>query len=130
MVQAIYAPDVPHHRNPVPHAAMHRSILVSSAILGLDPASGAYPADKTKQVALAFAHMQAILGAAHAELSDVVKVDLYFADMADRALVNPHWLALYPDAQHRPARHAHTGDLPEGCCLQIEFMAVLAAEPA
>jgi len=125
MRRSVYAPGVPQHQNPIPHATVLHGLLVSSAIGGREPASNEFPQDKDKQVALAFAHMQAILRAAGATLDDVIKLDLYFTDKSDRKYVNPYWLALFPDAASRPARHAHIAQLPAGCCLQIELMAVL-----
>ena len=124
MVRSILAPGVPHHANPVPHAAAHHGIVASSAVMGIDPATGKYPADRQEQVALVFAHLRKVMEAAAVDAQDVVKFTLYFADKADRPLVNRHWLELYPDEAARPARHALTGDLPPGCILQVEFLAV------
>lgn len=126
MVRSINPAGVPHHKNPIPAAAIHRGVLVSSAIFGMDPASRTYPADKADQVALAFQHLRTVLDAAGADLQDVVKLDLFFQDTADRVLANPHWLELFPEEGNRPARHAHQTELPDGCCLQIVVMAVLA----
>ncbi|MEX3010679.1 RidA family protein [Hoeflea sp. TYP-13] len=125
MINSVDPPDVPRHRNPIPAAAIHRGILASSAISGLDPSTGTYPGEKAVQVETAFRNMQSILEAAGANWQDVIKMDLYFRDKADRKLVNPHWLEIYPDESARPARHAHVADLPDGCCLQITFLAVM-----
>lgn len=125
MVQSIVTKKAAQHKNPVPNAAIHRGILVTSAILGKDLDSGQYPADKGLQIALVFDQLQAILEEAEAELQDVVKLDLYFADKSDRPLANQHWLRLWPDDSHRPARQAHQSVLPDGCCLQIVAMAVV-----
>lgn len=125
MVHSLNQPNVPHHKNPVPAAAIHRGLLVSSAIMGQDVETGDWPSTKEEQIGLAFTHMQTLLREAGADLQDVIKVDLYFADKADRTLVNPHWLSLYPDEAHRPARHAHLSALPQGCCLQIGIMAII-----
>ena len=84
-----------------------------------------YPADKGEQTALVFSYLEVILDEAGATSQDVIKLDLYFADKADRALANEHWLRLWPDPAHRPARQAHQAALPDGCCLQIVAMAVL-----
>ena len=125
MVQSIVTKKAAQHKNPVPNAAIHRGILVTSAILGKDLDSGQYPADKGLQIALVFDQLQAILEEVEAELQDVVKLDLYFADKSDRPLANQHWLRLWPDDSHRPARQAHQSVLPDGCCLQIVAMAVV-----
>ena len=125
MVDSIISPRAAQHLNPVPNAAIHNGLLVTSSVLGKDLQSGQYPSDKEVQIALVFDYLLAILEDAGTAPQNVVKLDLYFADKQDRALVNPHWLRLWPDANHRPARQAHKAELPEGCCLQVVAMAVL-----
>ena len=125
MVRAINSDRAAQHHNPVPNAAILRGLLVTSSILGKRLDSEEYPADKGEQTALVFRYLEAILDEAGATSQDVIKLDLYFADKADRALANEHWLRLWPDPAHRPARQAHQAVLPDGCCLQIVAMAVL-----
>ena len=125
MVRAINSDRAAQHHNPVPNAAILRGLLVTSSILGKRLDSDEYPADRGEQTALVFRYLEAILDEAGATSQDVIKLDLYFADKADRALANDHWLRLWPDPAHRPARQAHQAVLPDGCCLQIVAMAVL-----
>ena len=125
MVCAINSDRAAQHHNPVPNAAILRGLLVTSSILGKRLDSDEYPADRGEQTALVFRYLEAILDEAGATSQDVIKLDLYFADKADRALANEHWLRLWPDPAHRPARQAHQALLPDGCCLQIVAMAVL-----
>jgi len=125
MVRAINSDRAAQHHNPVPNAAILRGLLVTSGILGKQLNSDEYPADRGEQTALVFRYLEAILDEAGATSQDVIKLDLYFADKADRALANEHWLRLWPDPARRPARQAHQAVLPDGCCLQIVAMAVL-----
>ena len=125
MVRAINSDRAAQHHNPVPNAAILRGLLVTSSILGKRLDSDEYPADRGEQTALVFRYLEAILDEAGATSQDVIKLDLYFADKADRALANEHWLRLWPDPAHRPARQAHQAVLPDGCCLQIVAMVVL-----
>ena len=125
MVRAINSDRAAQHHNPVPNAAILRGLLVTSSILGKRLDSDEYPVDRGEQTALVFSYLEAILDEAGATSQDVIKLDLYFADKADRALANEHWLRLWPDPAHRPARQAHQAVLPDGCCLQIVAMAVL-----
>ena len=125
MVCAINSDRAAQHHNPVPNAAKLRGLLVTSSILGKRLDSDEYPVDRGEQTALVFSYLEAILDEAGATSQDVIKLDLYFADKADRALANEHWLRLWPDPAHRPARQAHQALLPDGCCLQIVAMAVL-----
>ena len=124
MVRSIVSKNVAQHVNPVPNAAMHGGVLVTSSILGKELDTGAYPRDKQRQVALVFNYLEAILAEADMDLQDVVKIDLYLDDKQDRVLVNPHWLRLWPEANCRPARQAHQAMLPDGCCLQMVAIAV------
>ena len=125
MVRAINSDRAAQHHNPVPNAAILRGLMVTSGILGKRLDSDEYPADRGEQTALVFRYLEAILDEAGATSQDVIKLDLYFADKADRALANEHWLRLWPDPAHRPARQAHQAVLPDGCCLQIVAMAML-----
>ena len=125
MVRAINSDRAAQHHNPVPNAAILRGLLVTSSILGKRLDSDEYPADRGEQTALVFRYLEAILDEAGATSQDVIKLDLYFADKGDRALANEHWLRMWPDPAHRPARQAHQAVLPDGCCLQIVAMAVL-----
>ncbi|NCF49524.1 MAG: RidA family protein [Bacteroidetes bacterium] len=128
MVRSIYSSKVAQHKNPVPNAALHRGILVTSAIFGKDPETGHYPASAAQQIAMAFSQLEAVLEEAGTAPQDVVKLDLYFTNKGDRELANEHWRRIWPDAAHRPARHAHEAILPEGCAFQIVAMAV--SDPA
>lgn len=125
MVRSIYAKGAAQHLNPVPNAAVHRGVLVTSGVLGKDPETGDYAPETAEQIRLAFEQLPAILAEGGAELQDVVKVDLYFADRQDRAMANVYWERLWPDPMQRPARQAHQVDLPGACRFQLVAMAVL-----
>ena len=125
MVDSIYAKGAAQHVNPVPNAAVHRGILVTSGVLGKDPKTGEYAQETAEQIRLAFEQLPLILAEAGAGPPDVVKLDLYFADRQDRAIANHHWERLWPDPAHRPARQAHQVSLPRACRFQLVAMAVL-----
>lgn len=127
MVISINPNNVPHHKNPIPAAALHRGILVSSSISGQSLETNEYSLDKSVQIALAFDYLKNIVEDAGGSVQDIVKVDMYFSDKKDRNLVNPHWLLLFPDHKARPARQAHKSELPNGCCLQMVITAILQA---
>lgn len=127
MVRSITCRHAAQHKNPVPNAAVHNGLLMTSGILGTELETGRYPEDKARQFDLVFRYLKAILEEAGGTLQDVVKLDLYLRDKSDRDWANAHWLKLWPDAAHRPARQAHEGKLPEGCYVQIAVTAVLAS---
>jgi 2-iminobutanoate/2-iminopropanoate deaminase len=126
MVRSLIVPGVAQHKNPVPNAAIHRGILTTSAILGKEPDVDGYPLDVETQARLCFHYLKKILTAAEASLQDVVNLDLYLADRADRPIVNQHWLECWPDPHCRPSRNAQVSRLPDGCKLQLVALAVLA----
>jgi 2-iminobutanoate/2-iminopropanoate deaminase len=125
MVRAIDPSNFPPHKNPIPAAAIHRGILISSVISGKSAVTDAYPEDKTEQISLVFKYIENIISEAGGIVQDIIKVDLYFRDKSDRLLVNPEWEKMFPNPKNRPARHAQIGDLPENCCLQVTIMAVI-----
>lgn len=69
--------------------------------------------------------MRAIMREAGGSPDDIGKVSIAVADRDDRRLINPHWLAMFPDDNSRPVRHTSATPLPEGRCIQMEFIAVL-----
>ena len=125
MVRSIYCDTAAQHKNPVPNAAMHRGLLVTSGILGKDPKTDQYFDDIEQQFSSVFSQLEAIMSQAGGTVQDVVKVDLYMANKQNRPLANRYWEKLWPDPQQRPARQAHQADLPPGCVVQIVATAVL-----
>ena len=125
MVRAIDPSNFPPHKNPIPAAAIHRGILISSVISGKSAVTDAYPEDKTEQISLVFKYIENIISEAGGIVQDIIKVDLYFRDKSDRLLVNPEWEKMFPNPKERPARHAQIGDLPKNCCLQVTITAVI-----
>ena len=123
--RSIHTSEVPEHKNPIPQASVVRGVLVSSVISGIDLATGVFAPDKLAQFELAFSYLPKLMKAANGTLEDIVKVELYFANKADRGLANPFWVELFPDENSRPARHAHAASLPEGCYLQIQITAIM-----
>ena len=125
MVKAIDPSDIPPHKNPIPAAAIHGGILISSVISGKSLVTDAYSKDKKEQISLVFEYIEKIIFEAGGSVQDIIKMDLYFRDKSDRSLVNPEWERMFPNPKERPARHAQIGDLPKNCCLQVTIMAVI-----
>lgn len=123
--RSIRAPDIPEHANPIPAASRIGNLVFSSVILGIDPGSHELPDDREAQIANAFAIVRSIMREAGGDTDAIGKLTVYLANRDDRALVNPHWLAMFPDAASRPARHTMEKVLPPGCYVQLEFVAVL-----
>lgn len=124
--KTLSAPDIPEHKNPIPAATMIGNLVFSSAVGGEDPQSYELPADSETQIANTFRTISAIMRESGGTVDDIGKMSVYLADMEDRQLVNPHWLAMFPDADSRPVRHTSAKKLPAGRRIQVEFIAVLS----
>ena len=80
--------------------------------------------DVTAQCKLVMANLQAVLKAAGAEFSDVVKTTIYLEDMADFAAVNQVYGSYFDDNPPARATVAVRG-LPKGVQVEIDAIAVL-----
>ena len=122
-----YSIDIPGfaHKNPIPAASMKGNLVMSGAILGLDPKTGK-PADGLeKQCALVFQHMATIMKEARGTTDDIVKVSVHLRDPKDRAALNVEWEKMFPDPHSRPARHVDHSPLPDdGRLIALEFVAL------
>ena len=123
--RSIRAPDIPEHVNPIPAATRIGNLLFSSAVGGEDPDTHELPEDPETQIANTFRTIRAILREGGGTVDDIGKMSVYLADKGNRKLVNPHWLAMFPDADSRPVRHTTEAALPPGRHIQVEFIAVL-----
>lgn len=123
--QRIKAANIPEHKNPFPAAVKIKNIVFSSAIGGDDPETHELPADKDAQIANVFQNIRNVMAAAGGSPANIGKVSVYVADRDDRKLINPHWVAMFPDEDDRPVRHTAATSLPAGRHIQIEFIAVL-----
>ena len=99
--------DIPNvkHNAPIPMAAVIGNTMYSSGIMGGDPSTGQMPATLEEQAANCFKNLQTVLDTAGFKTSDVLKVTVYIKSQANRQLINPPWLAMFPDEHNRPARH-------------------------
>ena len=125
MVNSINPEGLPAHKNPIPAAAIHKGILISSVISGKSVVTGSYSKNKVEQVSLVFEYIKKIVIEAGGTVQDIIKIDLYFSDKSDRSIVNPEWVKMFPDPNKRPARHAQIAELPKDCCLQVTLTAVI-----
>jgi 2-iminobutanoate/2-iminopropanoate deaminase len=76
-----------------------------SALFGADPQTGRIPDDARAEAVQMFANLEAILAAAGARLTDVVRVGIFMKELQrDRPTLNEVWAERFGD--HRPARCA------------------------
>jgi 2-iminobutanoate/2-iminopropanoate deaminase len=131
--RSLHIPGLGHGNTPIPMGARVGNLLCSSGINGADASSGQLPADPLAQVKHAFANLKSLLSAGGASLADVVKLTVYLKDghtptvsqKAMRDAINVEWVACFPDADDRPARHILLYELQNGMALQLEVTAMI-----
>jgi 2-iminobutanoate/2-iminopropanoate deaminase len=93
-------------------------------VSGKDAKTGKFPPDADGQARLAFENLKQLLEAGGMGFGDVVKLTCFVGEESYREAINKYWLQYYPDAHHRPARHAIVTQMRGGALLQIEALAV------
>lgn len=127
--RSIHLPGVS-HKAPIPAGAVAGNLLFSSGIGGKDPGSGEQPPEAAAQVRNAFAAMRTLVETAGGTVADIVRVTVFLRDRADRTHVDEEWVAMFPDPDHRPARHAVALEREGKALVQLEMVAVLGAGEA
>lgn len=122
--EIIQGEDIPQHPQPFPTAVRLGNLLFSSAIGGKDLEAAEFPPDKDEQIRNAFKHVAAVMARAGGTPANIGKMTVYVADKADRKLINPHWIEMFPNEDDRPVRHTVQVDMPPGRYVQLEFIAV------
>jgi len=108
-VQVIHTDKAPSHVGPVPQAVEAGGWIYVSALFGADAVDRVIPDDAAAEANVLFDNLVAILAAAGAELTDVVRVGIVMRDLQrDRPTFNAVWAKRFGD--HRPARSAIQSD--------------------
>jgi 2-iminobutanoate/2-iminopropanoate deaminase len=119
-----------HAPQPIPAASRVGNIVATGGIYGLDPETGKVPDDLASQTRLMFANLERILTAAGCSFGEVVKMTFWVRNPEARALINPAWLAIFPDPESRPARHTLQNDhMAANLLIQCDALAVIAGTP-
>lgn len=104
-MRIIETADAPSHTGPVPQAIEAGGWIYVSALFGVDPVTHATPPDARAEAEQLFANLAAILAAAGAGLTDVVRVGIVMRELQrDRPVFNQVWAEQF--GEHRPARSA------------------------
>jgi 2-iminobutanoate/2-iminopropanoate deaminase len=104
-VRVVHTDAAPAHTGPVPQAVVAGGWIHVSALFGAEPAGHAIPAGAVAEADQVFTNLEAILAAAGAGLSDVVRVGIVMRDLQrDRPAFNEVWARRF--GEHRPARSA------------------------
>ena len=104
-MQVIQTVDAPSHTGPVPQAVEAGGWIYVSALFGADPRTHEISPDAHEEAEQLFTNLAAILAAAGAGLTDVVRVGIVMrALQGDRPVFNQVWAERF--RQHTPARSA------------------------
>ena len=112
------------HKAPIPMAAKVGQFLITSAISGRDQSTGDVPSELADEVTTLFANLRAVLEAAGGTSDHVAKITFYVRDLGSREAINHEWIAMFPEADDRPARHTQVYDgMPQAYNVQAELIA-------
>ena len=114
-----------HGGQPIPLACQIGNTLMSGSIAGVDPATSTLPQSVEEQCFHLFANVRRLVEAAGGSTENIVKMAFFVKDRSTRDAINKEWLAMFPDAHSRPARHITPADLQSPVLVQCELYAVL-----
>ena len=121
--QAISTENAPPAIGPYSQAVVAGGFVFCSGTAGIDPVTGEIPPGIADQTRLALRNLEAVLTAAGASLSTLVKTTIFYRDVADFPVINEIYAAHMPDPP--PARSAPAGvQLPKGLLISIEAIAL------
>ncbi|MGE5927771.1 MAG: Rid family detoxifying hydrolase [Gemmatimonadota bacterium] len=108
---------------PYSQAVVANGLLYTAGQIALDPATMQVEAEGiTEQTEQVMANLAAILAAAGADFSKVVKTTVFLTDMADFQAMNEVYARAF--GTHRPARSTvAVAGLPKGVRVEIEVIA-------
>lgn len=120
-------PGVPPASAPISHAVVAGAHCYISGQLSID-AGGAFCAGSAAdEAARAFRNLLAVAAAAGFDRSEIVYVDIAFADLGDLAEVNALYAGIFPEGA-RPARTVYqAAALPFGARVKVQGIAVRAS---
>jgi 2-iminobutanoate/2-iminopropanoate deaminase len=115
------------HRTPIPLGARIGNLVHSSPIYGRDLERAVLPEDPDEQAACMMRNVQKFMEAAGGTTDDILHIQLYLKDFANRDAVDKAWAETFPDENNRPSRHAVSE--PEirggGALFAVEVLAVI-----
>ncbi len=125
MLEKIFTPNAPAPIGPYNQAVRSGDFVFCSGQIPLDPASGEIvPGDVSAQTRQVMKNVEAVLGAADATFSNVVKTTIFLIDMNDFAAVNAVYGEYFVDTPPARSTVAVAG-LPRGSRVEIEVTALL-----
>ena len=124
MKQAIHTDKAPAAIGPYSQGIRVGDLIITSGQLGIDPATGAFPQGISAQTRQSLTNCKAVLEAAGASMTHVIKTTVFLRDMNDFAAMNEVYAAFFEGAY--PARSAvQVARLPKDADVEIECIAAL-----
>ncbi|HIW34648.1 MAG TPA: RidA family protein [Candidatus Paenibacillus intestinavium] len=124
MKKAIHTEQAPQAIGPYSQAVQVGNLLFTSGQLGMDPVNNIFPATAAEQAKQSLENVQAIVEAAGATMSGIVKTTVFLKDMNDFASVNEVYASFFE--QPYPARSAvEVARLPKDALVEIEVIVQL-----
>lgn len=123
-MEAVFTADAPAPVGPYSQAVRAGGFIFVAGQIPLDPRTGQLVEGPVEvQARRALENLKAVLAAAGAQLSDVVKTTVFLRSMDDFARVNEVYAEYFP--RPAPARSAvAVAQLPRGALVEIEAVAV------
>jgi 2-iminobutanoate/2-iminopropanoate deaminase len=124
----VTTPDAPKAIGPYSQGVITKGLLFTAGQVALDPAKGELvPGGIAEQTTRVLENLRAILIAAGADFSQVVKTTVFLVDMADFSAMNEVYASVF--GNHRPARSTvAVATLPRGARVEIEVIAAVRSE--
>jgi enamine deaminase RidA (YjgF/YER057c/UK114 family) len=114
-------PDI----DPIPLGIRVDSLVHASRLTGIDLETGKLGTSIEEQLELVHAAIRHVVETAGGTIDNVAQVSFFLKNFDDRSLINPPWVAMFPNDQDRPTYKFMAANLPEGCFVQAEMWAVI-----
>lgn len=101
--EVISLPGIPHNA-PLPTGAKIGNIVRSSALSGRDPGTNDFTDDPERQAAVLFDNIRRFMEKAGGTPDDIIHLTLYVKELRYNEVLDKEWVAMFPDANNRPAR--------------------------
>ncbi|HKU81859.1 MAG TPA: RidA family protein [Candidatus Tumulicola sp.] len=123
--QCVLTENAPAPIGPYSQAILHQGVVFCSGQIALDPRTGELAgADAAAQTRRVLDNLGAVLRAAGAAFSDVVRTTIFLIDMNDFAAVNAVYEERFGDS--KPARSTvAVAALPKGARVEIDCVAIV-----
>ena len=128
MAEAVFTPDAPAPVGPYSQAVRAGNTIYCSGQIGLDPQTGAMvglPDDVAAEASQVLHNLKAVLKAAGATPSHVVRTTIYLTDLGHFDLVNKLYGQVFGDGVLPARACVQVAALPKGARVEIDAVAVL-----